>query len=224
MFYISLIPFIILLIYDFKKSLHMAQQNLYNDDKRFLKWTIKDMKSLKNPFKCSLVVLITLLILIIFKLESSLVIKIYFFIVCLIIFMMKLKENKSSDTKIKLKITSRVKRLIVTNLILLLIASISLYYVNNLNITYLVLFVYDILLNFVIMLSIIINKPVEKLVYLSYKNKAVNKLNSMNNLKVIGITGSYGKTSSKNILSDILNVKYNALASPKTLILHMGLL
>ena len=26
MFYISLIPFIVLLIYDFKKSLHMAQQ------------------------------------------------------------------------------------------------------------------------------------------------------------------------------------------------------
>ena len=31
------------------------------------------------------------------------------------------------------------------------------------------------------------------------------KLNDMNNLKVIGITGSYGKTSSKNILNDIVN-------------------
>src|SRR5699024_5725042 len=41
------------------------------------------------------------------------------------------------------------------------------------------------------------------------------KLSSMSQLDVIGITGSYGKTSSKNILSDILNVKYNAFATPK---------
>ncbi len=51
MFYISLIPFIVLLIYDLKKSLHMAQQNLYNDDHRFLKWTLKDIKSFKVHFK-----------------------------------------------------------------------------------------------------------------------------------------------------------------------------
>lgn len=37
----------------------------------------------------------------------------------------------------------------------------------------------------------------------------------MNNMNIIGITGSYGKTSSKNILSDILNIKYNALPTPK---------
>ena len=39
----------------------------------------------------------------------------------------------------------------------------------------------------------------------------MNKIKSMNNLNVIGITGSYGKTSSKNILNDILNSKYNSI-------------
>ena len=224
MFYISLIPFIVLLIYDFKKSLHMAQQNLYNDDHRFLKWTIKDMKSFKTPLKCSLVVVITYLLLILLKLNSRLITEIYFFVVSLIILIIKMKENKGSDTKIGLKVTARVKRLIITNVIILALISFGLYCVKNVNLIYLTLFIYEILLNFVLMISIIINKPVEKLVYLSYKNKAVSKLKSMNNLKVIGITGSYGKTSSKNILSDILNVKYNALPSPKNFNTPYGLI
>ena len=66
------------------------------------------------------------------------------------------------------------------------------------------------------MISIIINKPVEKLVYLSYKNKAMKKLNSMNDLKVIGITGSYGKTSSKNIVNSILSADYITYPTPKS--------
>lgn len=224
MFYISLIPFIVLLIYDLKKALHMAQQNLYNDDHRFLKWTLKDMKTFKTPLKCSLVVLITYLVLIIFKLEASIITSIYFFVVCLIILLIEVKENKNADTKIKLKVTARVKRLIFTNVILFALLCVGLYFVKNVNIIYLCLFIYDMLLNFVIMLVVIINKPVEKMVYLSYKTKAVNKLKSMNNLKVIGITGSYGKTSSKNILSDILNVKYNALPSPRNFNTPYGLI
>lgn len=224
MFYISLIPFMILLIYDLKKSLHMAQQNLYNDDKRFLKWTIKDIKSFKTPLKCSIVVLITLILLVLFKLESNIITKVYFFVVCLIILMLKIKENRNVDTKIKLKVTARVKRLIVTNVILFLLFSLGLYFVCDVNLKYLLLFIYDVLLNFVLMIAIIINKPAEKMVYLSYKNKAVKKLNDMKNLKVIGITGSYGKTSSKNILSDILNVKYNALPSPKNFNTPYGLI
>ena len=69
-----------------------------------------------------------------------------------------------------------------------------------------------------------INMPIEKLVYLYYKTKAQNKLKSINGLKIIGITGSYGKTSSKNILSDILNIKYNALPTPRNLNTYNGLI
>lgn len=224
MLYFSIIVFIVLLVYDLKKSLHMAQQNLYNDDHRFLKWTLKDIRSFKTPIKCSLIAIITFLILVIFKLDVKLITSIYFIVVCLIILLIKIKEDKQKEKKIGLKVTARVKRLIFTNLLLLVLIFIGLYFIKNINITYLVLITYDALLNFVIMLSIIINKPVEKMVYLSYKNKAVKKLNSMNNLKVIGITGSYGKTSSKNILSDILNVKYNALPSPKNFNTPYGLI
>lgn len=223
LFFISLMPFILLLLYDFKKSLHMAQQNLYNDDKRFLKWTINDLKSFKVPFKCQLVVIITFIIILLLRLESNLLIGIYFALVNLIIFSLKKKEARNHDVKLKLKVTARVKRLIVTNFILFVIFTLCIFRLDN-NLIYTLLFIYDVLLNFVIMISIIINKPVEKMVYLSFKRKAVKKLDSMKNLKVIGITGSYGKTSSKNIISDILNVKYNALASPKNFNTPYGLI
>ncbi len=224
MFYLSLIPFIVLIIYDFIKAIHMAQQNLYNDDHRFLKWTIKDIKAFKTHFKCELIILVTYLIIVIFNIQTNFITNIYFFVVSIISLLIKMNENKGVDTKIKLKITPRVKRLMVTNLIMFLLVCFLLYFVKDDNVKYLVLIAYDFLLNFIVMISIIINKPVEKMVYLSYKNKAVKKLNSMSNLKVIGITGSYGKTSSKNILSDILNVKYNALASPKNFNTPYGLI
>lgn len=223
-FLFSLLPFIILFIYDFIKSLHMAQQNLYNDDNRFFKWVVKNFKQFKTPLKCSVVVLITYLLIVILKLNSKIITAIYFFLVCLIILRLKVKENKKNDTKIGLKVTARVKRLMVTNLVLLLFFILCLINVKNKDLIYLLLFTYDFLINFIVIISIIINKPIEKLVYLSYKHKALKKLGSMKNLKVIGITGSYGKTSSKNVLSDILNVKYNALPSPKNFNTPYGLI
>ena len=46
----------------------------------------------------------------------------------------------------------------------------------------------------------------------------------MPSLEVVGITGSYGKTSSKNILNDILSIKYNSLPTPKNFNTPVGLI
>jgi len=224
MLYISFIPFIILLIIDFKKSLQMLQQNLYNDDNRFLKWIFKDISKLKISFIFSIITLIINIILLFMNVDNKIVINIYFIIVTTLILILKIKENSKKDTKKELKVTARVKRLIVTNIIILGLLSFGLYYINNYELLYLILLLYEFLLNFILIISVIINKPVEKMVYLSFKRKAVKKLNGMSSLKVIGITGSYGKTSSKNILSDILNIKYNALPSPKNFNTPYGLI
>ena len=77
---------------------------------------------------------------------------------------------------------------------------------------------------FVTFIGKVINTPVEKCVYLHFKRMAQTKLKEMSNLKIIGITGSYGKTSSKNILADILNCKYNALPTPRNLNTYNGLI
>lgn len=224
MFYISLITFMMLFLYSYKKNLHMAQQNLYNDDNRFLKWTLRELKSFKDYTKCELVVILTLIIINLLKLNYSFIIGLYIFIVSFIIFLVMYKNDRKNITKLSFKVTSRVKRLIFTNTLLFLIFVLFAKGISNKNAIYLLLFIYNLLIPLVIILSIIINKPIEKLVYLSYKSKAVKKLDSMNNLKVIGITGSYGKTSSKNILNDILNIKYNSLASPKNFNTPYGLI
>ncbi len=57
---------------------------------------------------------------------------------------------------------------------------------------------------------------IEKFLFESFKKQAKLKLTSMNNLQVIAITGSYGKTSIKNFLTEILSSKYNVYATPRS--------
>lgn len=57
-------------------------------------------------------------------------------------------------------------------------------------------------------------QPVEKAINRRYYNDAAARLASMPSLRVIGITGSYGKTSTKHYLHRILSEKYDTLMTP----------
>ncbi len=57
-------------------------------------------------------------------------------------------------------------------------------------------------------------KPVEKAISKHYYNDAAARLRSMPDLKIIGITGSYGKTSTKHYLHRILSEQYDTLMTP----------
>ena len=65
-------------------------------------------------------------------------------------------------------------------------------------------------------------KPVEKLVANYYINDAKKILKSNFSLKTVGITGSYGKTGTKYILSRILSEKFNTLHTPESFNTPMG--
>ena len=65
-------------------------------------------------------------------------------------------------------------------------------------------------------------KPVEKAVSNHYINDAKRILKSAFSLKTVGITGSYGKTGTKYILSRILSEKYNTLHTPESFNTPMG--
>ncbi len=71
-------------------------------------------------------------------------------------------------------------------------------------------------------LANLINKPVEKAVQNWYINDAKKKLASMPNLHKVGITGSYGKTSMKFYLSELLGSQYNTLKTPESYNTPMG--
>lgn len=49
-----------------------------------------------------------------------------------------------------------------------------------------------------------------------YKKSAKEKLDSMPNLKIIAITASFGKTSIKNFIFELLSKRYNAYATPRS--------
>lgn len=66
--------------------------------------------------------------------------------------------------------------------------------------------------------------PVEKNINKKYYDDAANILHSMPDLKIIGITGSYGKTSTKHYLERILSEKYNVLMTPGSFNTTMGVI
>ena len=68
---------------------------------------------------------------------------------------------------------------------------------------------------FVIILANIINKPIELSINRYYTNDAKKMLAACPNLTVIGVTGSYGKTSVKFYLNTLLKAKYNVLMTPE---------
>lgn len=62
--------------------------------------------------------------------------------------------------------------------------------------------------------SNVILQPLEKSINRRYYNDAKNRLEGMSDLKIIGVTGSYGKTSTKHYLQRILSEEFDTLMTP----------
>ncbi|MFP4228085.1 MAG: UDP-N-acetylmuramoyl-tripeptide--D-alanyl-D-alanine ligase [Salinivenus sp.] len=65
--------------------------------------------------------------------------------------------------------------------------------------------------------------PVETYIQEGFKRQARRRLRERPNLTVVGITGSYGKTSTKFILAELLRQKYNVYATPSSYNTPMGM-
>ncbi|GHV43938.1 Mur ligase [Synergistales bacterium] len=66
------------------------------------------------------------------------------------------------------------------------------------------------------LLSNFLNAPLERAINQWYIRDAKRILKSMPSLRVVGVTGSYGKTSVKNFLQKILAPKFNCLMTPES--------
>jgi len=207
-----------------RRSLHMLQQNLYNENNRYLRWVSKNKTEIYKNLD-----MYGILFVFCFAWCFNTYIAFYFLAVIILLYSVCtygiFKNKKKEQNKKPLVYTSRIKRLIFTNVILYLIPCVcGIFIESNLCDFILILSIMAVLNFYVVYLAKIINTPIEKIIYCHYEKNAKKKLASMNNLKVIGITGSYGKTSSKNILADILNIKFNTLATPKSLNTFNGLM
>lgn len=126
--------------------------------------------------------------------------------------------------KKKLVITARVKRLIATTAVLYLLACLVAQLATG--IFWWPLFclvVWGAMLSpYVVLLANLINRPIEKGINQHYIRDARRMLKACPNLKIIGITGSYGKTSVKYYLETLLGVQYDVLMTPESFNTPMG--
>ncbi|MFN2373718.1 MAG: UDP-N-acetylmuramoyl-tripeptide--D-alanyl-D-alanine ligase [Cyclonatronaceae bacterium] len=81
----------------------------------------------------------------------------------------------------------------------------------------------DLLIPFYILLASVLMHPVEKYIQNGFKKKARRKILSMPELKVVAITGSYGKTSTKFIIKTLLEERFNVCFTPGSYNTPMGI-
>ena len=142
------------------------------------------------------------------------------------LFIVSLPIEKPKKAKKPLVYTARVKRMLVTTLLVVLAVLVptTIIGISTAHETY-PLFAMVVLYAvspIIILLSNLINKPLELSINQHYTNDAKRILKACPNLKIIGITGSYGKTSVKYYLTTLLRSKYNVLMTPESYNTPMG--
>ena len=115
--------------------------------------------------------------------------------------------------KTPLVYTMRVKRLFATN-ILLFVAITALTLLFATEWATVIIAATLLLSNFLMLLANLVNTPIEKAINRHYYNDAKRIIDSHKGLIIIGVTGSFGKTSTKNYLASVLAEKYNVLVTP----------
>ena len=200
---------IILSIYAYilvlQHNLHMFQLNTYKNDEH-LSW-IK--KHLRQQW------------LLYFGLFFA-VLRIFFpflfidiiLILTLIMEILVFKALMRLNSKVPLKYTPRVKRLIFTDLILsgaFVAAVFFLKGFGSLGAALVIVVSFKIISVIIVNL---INHPVEALINRHYINDAKRILREHPEMKTVGVTGSYGKTSVKYYLNTLLKTRYNVLMTP----------
>ncbi len=69
---------------------------------------------------------------------------------------------------------------------------------------------------FPLFLAYVLSWTTERFLFEAYKREAKKKIADMKDLTIICVTGSYGKTSMKNFIAQILSTKYNVYATPRS--------
>lgn len=67
-----------------------------------------------------------------------------------------------------------------------------------------------------LMVSYLGSWAIERFLFEAYKKQAKRKIASMKDLTIVCVTGSYGKTSMKNFIAQVLGQKYTVYATPRS--------
>ena len=147
----------------------------------------------------------------------------------LVALLVSLADERDKCTHQPLVYTPRAKRLIstysITVLLLLAIAATlgSIITVNKIMLSFVFIPIIFALLPYFLALSIELNKPMERHIANKFIKKCKIDLDNRNGLIKIGVTGSFAKTTVKNILTTILNQKYKAYCTPSNFNTPLGI-
>jgi len=144
-----------------------------------------------------------------------------------------IQSESSVNAKVPLKKTKRLVRLCITYCIVLLAFTFGLivllnYIAYSINtelvalLRYSVICLMPLLTPYLLFIAYCMNEPMEEVLRHYHLKVAENKLARSEVVK-IGITGSYGKTSVKEILKTILSQKFRVLASPESYNTPLGI-
>lgn len=229
----------IIYMYSVPRVLHIFQLESYNW-RDYIKWLSKNAKNAFMPGIRQLIacggfyMAVNIINLIVLKTSPEslnvnvrLVEILAMFVVFFTTNILQIIRNKEAmkNAKKKLVYTARAKRLMVWNFltIIMLDASFGIYALDY-DGTLAYYSVLIALIPFNMIFANVLAYPTEQNINSFYINSAKRKLRKKEyrDLIRIGITGSYGKTSTKFILATILSEKFNVLATPESYNTTMG--
>ena len=213
-----------------KQGLHIIQLEGYNGDK-YINWMVNNKNKVhtKNDKIYTAILIIFSAILIIISPIETPIYPLIYSIISLLFFLINAKSKE--EAKKPLVFTPRAKRLYAISIFLVLF---------DLILTLLIVkwITKDILSYFPLWAGILtiiyyfssfytyganyIAKPLEEKINKEYYIQASEKIKKMN-VNSVGITGSYGKTSTKFITETILKEKYKVLKTPESYNTPMGI-
>lgn len=216
----------IYMLLNFKHDIHMLQQNSYRPE-RYMRWLRKgDMTSAWRLTDVALLIL---------ALSTSAVPTSLISLAVALVCLGKTALILRKKFKKPLVFTNRVRRIYAVTGILAAGAVAAcaictagktgiLHIYSGAQLTLAVILAIAILSWCVVIIALFLLSPVEKAINNRFRNEAISILRSMPNLKIIGITGSFGKTSTKHYLHRILSEHFETLMTPGSYNTPMGVI
>ena len=200
-----------------RHGLHILQlENYYTS--RYAKWMKRCISKVLSIKTIVLLLIPSILILLSIKNTSLLLAGLIVEILVLMYLIVSFKKQKEKKAFV---VTARIRRVYTTYLILFVML-VALANVWDYKIVLPLANVCAIFAYMFVIIVTFINKPIESYIRNGFCRKAKTKLKEIPGLKVIGVTGSYGKTSTKYVVNTILSQKYNTLMTPESYNTTMG--
>ena len=213
-----------------KQGLHIIQLEGYNSDK-YINWMVNNKNKVhtkNDKIYAAILIVFSTVLIIISPIESPIYPLIYS-IISLLFFLINAKSKE--EAKKPLIFTPRAKRLYGISIFLvffdLILTLLIVKWITKDILSYFpvwagILTIIYYFSSFYIYGANYIAKPMEERINKKYYIQASEKIKKMN-INSVGITGSYGKTSTKFITETILKEKYKVLKTPESYNTPMGI-